>query len=138
MNGPKNTKYRKVFGPLVDLTLEELKYINPLFGVYYFKFVQSGVVPSTEIDSARKTLKKYLKKRGCIWTAVFPAVSISSKPTEVRMGKGKGAHSFWAANVKAGRVLFEIAGVTEKEVKEAFYLVKQKVSLQMEMGKLKE
>jgi large subunit ribosomal protein L16 len=138
MNGPKSVKYRKVHGPQCKFEREEIKYLNPVFGIYSLKFAKSGIITATELDAARKTLKKLLKKRGVIWTAVFPNESVSSKPTEVRMGKGKGMHDYWVARVNSGRVLFEISGVSKKVVDEIFFIVKRKISLPTEVVKLKQ
>jgi large subunit ribosomal protein L16 len=138
MDGPKRTKYRKMHGPRYTSMGVELKYKNPIFGVFILKAIENGIITSAEIAAARKTLKKLLKKRGKVWVGIFPDQSITSKPTEVRMGKGKGAHSYWVANVRAGRVIFEIGGVKSSVICDILRPVKQKIGLKTEISKLKE
>merc|ERR1712199_148088 len=71
-------------------------------------------VISKQIEAARVALTRHMKRQGRVWTRVFPNIPVSKKPTEVRMGKGKGSPEFWACRVKPGRILFEVDGVTEE------------------------
>jgi large subunit ribosomal protein L16 len=138
MEGPKSMKYRKMFGPKVQKDKEELKYKNPAFGIFVLKVIESGFITSWELEAARKTLKKQMKKRGKIWVGVFPDQSISKKPTEIRMGKGKGPHSYWVANVSIGRIIFELSGINKKDLNEVYAKVKERIALKTEICKLKE
>ena len=74
-----------------------------------------------QIEAARVALTRYMKRTGKVWTRIFPNIPVSKKPTEVRMGKGKGSPEYYACRVKPGRIIFEIDGVTEETAKEALY-----------------
>ena len=77
-------------------------------------------VTARQIEAARRALTRHMKRAGRVWIRVFPDLPVTSKPTEVRMGKGKGAPDFWAARVKPGRIMFEVDGVPETVAREAF------------------
>jgi large subunit ribosomal protein L16 len=140
MVSPKNIKYRKVYGPQVGDQAKERKYVVPISGIYGLKVVESGIITERELEAVRRTLKKYLKKGTKIWVCVFPDRSVSSKPTEVRMGKGKGAHEYWAAVVKTGRILFEIGDshIAEKSILLAAKQAGEKLSLKTVLIKMYE
>lgn len=108
MLNPRNIKYRKVHSPFVKKGDEERKQVYPIFGVYALKAINSGLLTPKQLEAGRKTIKKLIKKSGVIWTMVFPDRSITGKPAEVRMGKGKGAHDHWVAVVRQGAILFEV------------------------------
>lgn len=122
---PKRTKYRKQQkgrnrglahrGSTVD------------FGSYGLKAIQPGRLTSRQIEAARIALTRYLKREGKVWIRVFPDKPITSKPLEVRMGKGKGALDHYVAVIKPGRIMFEIDGVPFELAKEAFRLAAQKL-----------
>ena len=84
---------------------------------------------SNQIESARVALTRYMKRTGKVWTRVFSNIPVSKKPTEVRMGKGKGAPEFWVCRVKPGRILFEVDGVTETVAKVALYKASAKLPI---------
>lgn len=108
-NGPKQTKYKKTRkGKLVKL---EFKSNKLTFGTIGLKAAESGILNSRQIEAARQAIVRKLKRKGKIWIKVFPDLPITSKPTGVRMGKGKGQVSHWGARVRGGTVLFEICGV---------------------------
>lgn len=82
-----------------------------------------------EIEAARRAITRYMKRAGRVWIRVFPDVPVTAKPTEVRMGKGKGSVDYWACKVKPGRMMFEIDGVTEEIAREALRLGAAKLSV---------
>ena len=82
-----------------------------------------------QIEAARRAITRHMKRQGRVWIRIFPDVPVSSKPTEVRMGKGKGSVDYWAAKVKPGRIMFEIDGVDEATAKEALRLAINKLPI---------
>jgi large subunit ribosomal protein L16 len=117
-NGPKQTKYKKTKkGKLVKL---EYKANDIKFGTIGLKAAESGIITSRQIEAARQAIVRKIKRKGKIWIRIFPDVSITSKPTGIRMGKGKGPVSYWGAKVRGGTVLFEICGVNLTTVFSAF------------------
>lgn len=106
---PKQTKYKKTKkGKLVKL---EYKSNKLKFGVIGLKAAESGIINSNQIEATRQAIARKIKRKGKIWIKIFPDLPITSKPTGVRMGKGKGQVSHWGARVRGGTVLFEICGV---------------------------
>ena len=98
------------------------------FGEYGLKAMDRGHITSRQIEAARISISRHVKRGGKLWIRVFPDKPISKKPAETRMGKGKGAPEFWVAVVKPGRILFEIEGVSEEIAKEAMRLASHKLS----------
>ena len=92
------------------------------FGEYGLKALTRGRITARQIEAARRAITRHMKRQGRVWILVFPDVPVSKKPTEVRMGKGKGTPEFWAARVKPGRIMFEIDGVKEDIAREALRL----------------
>ncbi len=90
------------------------------FGSYGLKAMESGWITARQIESSRITIARVVKKIGKMWIRIFPDKPITAKPAETRMGKGKGAPEYWVANVKPGRILFEIEGVNREEAELAF------------------
>lgn len=107
---PKKTKYNK----LKKGKLKKFKFKNNKiqFGEIGLKAVVSGMITARQIEAARKTIVRKIKRKGKIWICIFPDLPITSKPTESRMGKGKGNVSYWVARVKGGHTLFELCGVS--------------------------
>ena len=99
------------------------------FGSYGLKAIQPERVISKQIEAARVALTRHMKRQGRVWTRMFPNIPVSKKPTEVRMGKGKGSPEFWACRVKPGRILFEVDGVSEQIAKEALYKASAKLPI---------
>jgi large subunit ribosomal protein L16 len=99
------------------------------FGHYGLKALDSAWISSRQIEAARIAMTRYIKRGGKVWIRIFPDKPVTKKPAETRMGKGKGAPEFWVAVVKAGRVLFEIEGVTEDIAKEAMRLAAYKLPI---------
>jgi len=109
LNGPRQTKYKKTKkGKLVKL---EFKATKLTFGTIGLKAAEAGIINSKQIEAARQAIVRKIKRKGKIWIKIFPDLPITSKPTGIRMGKGKGAVSHWGARVRGGTVLFEICGV---------------------------
>ncbi len=113
---PKKTKYKKQFkGKLIGQTIKGSKII---FGTYGLKALKETKLTAQQIEATRRTLIRKMKRMGFLWIRVFPDVPITSKPTENRMGKGKGSISFWIAKIKKGQLLFEISGFSLKDAKQ--------------------
>lgn len=105
---PKKLKYKKQFkGKLKGQTTRGDKII---FGKFALKVLEEKRITSKQIESARRTIIRKMKRLGFLWIRVFPDTPVTSKPTENRMGKGKGNVSFWVAKVKKGQILYEISG----------------------------
>ena len=112
---PKKTKYKKQFkGVIKGNTTKGNKII---FGNYAIKSLEEYSITSNQIEASRRVLVRKMKRLGSLWIRIFPSTPRTSKPTENRMGKGKGAVSFWVANIKKGQVLFEISGVSAENAK---------------------
>jgi len=122
---PSRTKFRKQFkGRIHGLATSG----NTLaFGEYGLKAMEPERITARQIEAARRAITHHMKRAGRVWVNVFPDVPISKKPTEVRMGKGKGMPEYWAARVKPGRILFEIDGVDEVTAREAMRLAAAKL-----------
>lgn len=122
---PKRTKYRKQHkGRNRGLAKGGAKIS---FGEFGLKSTDRGRITSRQIEAARRTITRALKRGGKIWIRIFPDKPITQKPLEVRMGSGKGNVEYWVAEIKPGRVLFEVAGVNEELAREAFKLASAKL-----------
>jgi large subunit ribosomal protein L16 len=97
------------------------------FGEYGLVAESGAYVSNRQIESARIAMTRYMRRGGTVWIKIFPHLAITKKPLEVRMGSGKGAPEGWVAVVQPGRVMFEIAGVSEEIAKEAFRLAANKL-----------
>ena len=97
------------------------------FGEYGLQALTSAWVSARQIEAARVAITRYLKRGGKLWMRIFPDKPITRKPAETRMGKGKGNVDYWAAVVKRGRIMFELAGVSEEDAREAFRLAASKL-----------
>ncbi len=118
MLSPKRTKYRKAHKGRVHGNAKGGTELN--FGAYGLKAAAPGRVTARQIEAARRAITRHLKRAGRIWIRIFPDVPVSTKPTEVRMGKGKGSPEYWMCRVKPGRIMFEVAGVSAVLAKAAF------------------
>jgi len=125
---PKRTKFRKMHKGRIHGQAKGGTELN--FGTYGLKAATPERVTARQIEAARRALTRHMKRQGRVWIRIFPDVPVSKKPTEVRMGKGKGSVEYWAAKVKPGRVMFEIDGVSESVAKEALRLAAMKLPLQ--------
>ena len=92
------------------------------FGAYGLKAMEPERITARQIEAARRAITRHIRRAGRLWIRIFPDVPVSSKPTEVRMGKGKGSVDFWAARVHPGRIMFEIDGVNDTIAREALRL----------------
>ena len=99
------------------------------FGSFGLKALEAGWITSRQIESARITISRRVRKVGRMWIRIFPDKSITKKPAETRMGKGKGSPEYWVAVVKPGRILFEIEGLGKKEAEETFRLCTYKLPI---------
>jgi large subunit ribosomal protein L16 len=124
---PKRTKFRKQFKGRIHGVAKGGTDLN--FGAFGLKAVEPDRVTARQIEAARRAITRQMKRQGRVWIRVFPDVPVSKKPTEVRMGKGKGAPEYWAARVKPGRIMFEVDGVSEEVAREAFRLAAAKLSV---------
>ena len=97
------------------------------FGSFALKTLEPGWITSRQIEASRIALTSYMKREGKVWIRIFPDKPVTSKPAEVRMGKGKGNVEYWVALVQPGKVMFEMAGVSEELAREAFKLASAKL-----------
>lgn len=124
---PKRTKYRKQFKGRIKGVAKGG--FDLAFGEFGIKALEPNRVNAREIEAARRAITRYMKRAGRVWIRVFPDVPVTAKPTEVRMGKGKGSVDYWACKVKPGRMMFEIDGVSEEIAREALRLGSAKLSV---------
>ena len=124
---PKRTRFRKQFKGRIHGLAKGGTDLN--FGGFGLKALEPNRVTAREIEAARRAITREMKRQGRVWIRVFPDLPVTSKPTEVRMGKGKGAVADWACRVKPGRELFEIDGVPEALAREALRLGAAKLSV---------
>ena len=117
---PKRTKFRKQFKGRIHGEAKGGFVLN--FGSFGLKATEPERVTARQIEAARRAITRHMKRQGRVWIRIFPDVPVSAKPTEVRMGKGKGSTDYWAAKVKPGRIMFEIDGVAESVAREALRL----------------
>ncbi len=118
MLSPKRTKYRKAHTGRVHGNAKRGTNLN--FGAYGLKATSPGRMTARQIEAARRAITRHLKRAGRIWIRIFPDVPVSTKPTEVRMGKGKGSPEYWMCRIKPGRILFEVDGVSPTLARSAF------------------
>jgi large subunit ribosomal protein L16 len=124
---PKRTKFRKQHKGRIHGSAKGGTTLT--FGTYGLKAQEPDRVNARQIEAARRAITRHMKRAGRVWIRIFPDVPVSKKPTEVRMGKGKGSTEYWAARVKPGRIMFEIDGVSEDIAREALRLGARKLSV---------
>ncbi|MEQ8432666.1 50S ribosomal protein L16 [Maricaulaceae bacterium MS644] len=117
---PKRTKFRKAHKGRIHGNAKGGFTLN--FGSYGLKAVEPERVTARQIEATRRAITRHMKRAGRVWIRIFPDLPVSKKPTEVRMGKGKGSPEFWVAKVKPGRIMFEIDGVSDEVAREALRL----------------
>ncbi len=122
---PKRSKYRK--SQKMKLKGNAKRGDQLAFGSFGIKTLETARLTARQIESARIALTRFMKREGQVWIRIFPDRPITSKPAEVRMGKGKGAPEYWVAPIKPGRILFEAEGVSLATAKEALRLAAQKL-----------
>ena len=124
---PKKTKYRKAHKGRIKGVATSATTLN--YGTYGLKALEAERVTARQIEAARVAMTRFMKRAGRVWVRIFPDVPVSKKPTEVRMGKGKGSPEYWACRVKPGRILFEVDGVPEEIAREALYKASAKLPI---------
>lgn len=128
---PKRTKFRKQQkGRMKGFSHRGHRLTYGMFGI---KALDSAWITSQQIEAARIAATRFIKREGQLWIKIFPDKPITKKPAEVRMGKGKGAVEYWAAVVKAGRILFELDGVSFLSAVEALRLASQKLPIKTKL-----
>ena len=140
---PKRTKFRKAFKGRIHGNAKGGTELN--FGAFGLKAMEPERITARQIEEARRAIQRHIRRTGRLWIRIFPDVPVSSKPAEVRMGKGKGSPEFWVARVKPGRILFELDGIPGPLAKTAFERAAEKLpikvktddQLQQQLGELK-
>ena len=125
MLSPKRTKFRKAFKGRIKGQAKGGSDLN--FGSYGLKTTEPERITARQIEAARRAMTRHMKRQGRVWIRIFPDLPVTKKPTEVRMGKGKGSVEFWAAKVKPGRIMFELDGVSDAVAREALRLAAMKL-----------
>jgi large subunit ribosomal protein L16 len=124
---PKRTKFRKQHKGRISGDAKGGSDLT--FGTFGLKALQPERVTARQIEAARRAMTRHMKRQGRVWIRIFPDLPVTSKPVEVRMGKGKGSVDYWACKVKPGRVMFEIDGVSEAVAREALRLAAMKLPI---------
>ena len=130
---PKKTKFRKMHKGRIKGAAKGGTDLN--FGSHGLKAMEPERVTSRQIEATRRAITRAMKRQGRVWIRIFPDVPVSKKPTEVRMGKGKGSVEFWAAKVKPGRIMFELDGVADDVAREALLLGAAKLPIKTRIVK---
>ena len=117
MLSPKRTKFRKAHKGRIHGKAKGGSKLN--FGSYGLKALTAERVTARQIEAARRAMTRHMKRAGRVWIRIFPDKPISKKPAETRMGKGKGPPEYWIANVKPGRIMFEVEGISREEAEVA-------------------
>lgn len=120
MMQPRRTKFRKQFKGRIHGNSKGGTELN--FGAFGIKALEPERVTARQIEAARRAITRHMKRAGRVWIRIFPDLPVTGKPTEVRMGKGKGSVDYWACRVAPGRVMFELDGVPEDVAREALRL----------------
>lgn len=124
---PKRTKFRKAHKGRIHGLAKGGS--DLAFGTFGLKATEPERITARQIEAARRAMTRHMKRQGRVWIRIFPDLPVTSKPTEVRMGKGKGSVDYWAAKVKPGRIMFELDGVTEPVAREALRLAAMKLPI---------
>ena len=124
---PKRTKYRKQFRGRMKGKAHRGNTVT--YGEFGLVATEPSWITSRQIEAARIAMTRYIKRGGQVWIKIFPDKPVTSKPAETRMGSGKGSPEYWVAVVKPGRIMFEMAGVTEEVAREAFRLAAHKLPI---------
>ncbi|MGI6492770.1 MAG: 50S ribosomal protein L16 [Peptococcaceae bacterium] len=130
---PKRVKHRKQHRGRMTGAAKGGKRIN--FGEFGLQAVEPAWITNRQIEAARIAMTRYIKRGGKVWIRIFPDKPVTAKPAETRMGSGKGAPEYWVAVVKPGRIMFELAGVTEEVAREALRLAAHKLPIKTKFVK---
>ena len=124
---PKRVKYRRVHRG--RMTGKAMRGNTLAYGEFGLQAVEPGWITSNQIEAARIAMTRFTKRSGQVWIKIFPDKPVTKKPAETRMGSGKGSPEYWVSVVKPGRVMFEIAGVSEEVAREALRLASHKLPI---------
>jgi len=124
---PKRVKYRRVQRGRMKGKATRGNVIA--YGEYGLQAMEPGWITSNQIEAARIAISRYVRRGGKLWIKIFPDKPITKKPAETRMGSGKGSPEYWVAVVKPGRILFEVAGISEEQAREALRLASHKLPI---------
>jgi large subunit ribosomal protein L16 len=127
MLSPKKTKYRKAFKGSINGTASRGTDLN--FGSYGLKALEPARITARQIEAARRSITRHIRRVGRVWIRIFPDLPVSQKPAEVRMGSGKGSVEYWACRVHPGRIMFELDGVAPEIAEKAFSLAAAKLPI---------
>jgi large subunit ribosomal protein L16 len=128
---PKKHKFRKAFKGKIHGLAKGGTELN--FGSYGLKAMEPDRITARQIEAARRAITRHIKRQGRLWIRIFPDLPVTSKPAEVRMGKGKGSPEYWAARVKPGRILFELDGVPGPIAATAFNRAAEKLPIKVKV-----
>lgn len=126
---PKRVKFRKQFRGRMKGVARRGAAVH--FGEYGLQALEPAWITSRQIEAARRAMVRHMKRRGKVWIRIFPDKPVTQKPAETRMGKGKGSVDHWVAVVKPGRIMFELAGVSEEVAREAARLASYKLPIKI-------
>lgn len=129
MLSPKKTKYRKQMKQVRHICGYETRGVSLSFGEFGLKALDRGWITNRQIEASRIAISRYVKRGGKVWIKIFPDKPLTKKPAETRMGSGKGSPEEWVAEVRAGRILFEMTGVTKQIASEAMKRAAAKLPL---------
>ena len=124
---PKRTKYKKQFKGLIKGKTNKGNKI--IYGNFALKGLEEGRITSRQLEAGRRAIVRHMKRLGYLWIRVYPDIPITSKPSEIRMGKGKGAVDYWAAKVQQGQIIYEISGVSTENSFKALKAGSTKLSI---------
>ncbi len=124
---PKRSKFKKQFKNSIQGTTFRGHKI--IFGTYALKTLQETRLTAKQIEAGRRAIVRKMKRLGFLWVRIFPQTPITSKPTEIRMGKGKGAVDFWASKIKKGQIIYEISGISYEQAIKAFQAGSKKLPI---------
>ena len=128
---PKKVKYRRVHrGNRRGMAMRGN---HVAFGTYGLKAIEPGWITARQIEASRIVISRVVRKIGKMWIRIFPDKPITKKPLETRMGKGKGSPEYWVANVKPGRILFEVEGIPKELAQEAFRIAGNKLAIKTKL-----
>ena len=129
MLSPKRVKFRKMFNGRTKGLATRGNEVS--YGKYGLQALEPGWITARQIESAHRTITHHLKRGGKVWIRIFPDKSVTSRPPETRMGKGKGAPEYWVATVRPGNILFELDGVSESVARESLRLAADKLPIRV-------
>ena len=133
---PKRVKYRRQHRGRMRGAAHKGNFVS--YGEYGLQSLESAWITSRQIEAARIAMTRYIKRGGQVWIKIFPHKPVTEKPAETRMGSGKGSPEYWVAVVKPGRVMFELAGVSEEVAREALRLAQHKLPVKCKFVKREE